>query len=329
MRLGQVQQPLVQRIIGRALHSGRLSHAYLLVGEPGLGQREAALAVVAALLCASPGPDGACGTCGACVKVAAGNHPDVLWVEPDGASFKTAQVAAVVRELRYRPLEGRCRCVVLVDADLMTAEAANRLLKTLEEPPTEAVLLLLASDASRLPETILSRCQRVPFRPVPHDDLAERLAAEAAVPPARARWLARLARGNPERARALAGHPGLDAVRVAVLTALERGGRGDVLGALAAAEEVAGLGGEDVQLALDIAETALRDAWLHARGVDVDSLVNADLPERIAELGEAWGGVDLEAAVACVCRARQRLQSHVGTQGVVDAMLLELQAMGD
>src|SRR5690606_18420116 len=222
MRLDGIKQPLARSVLTRAVTGGRVAHAYLFAGDPGLGQDDAARRVIAALLCAEPDAGGACGRCGPCRKVAAGNHPDVVWVEPEGASFKTSQIAQVIRELRYRPVEGRVRCVVLAAADTMTVEAANRLLKTLEEPPSEAVLFLLATDEDRLPETIRSRCQRVVFRPLPTGDLARDLEEQGLAPGDRSRWLARLARGNPDRARDLAGHEGLDALRDMVLADLER-----------------------------------------------------------------------------------------------------------
>ncbi|HEX6988388.1 MAG TPA: DNA polymerase III subunit delta' [Bacillota bacterium] len=329
MRLDGIRQSLVRGVLARAVATGRVAHAYLFAGEPGLGQEEAARSVIAALLCAEPDPGGACGRCPACRKIEAGNHPDVLWVAPEGATFKTDQVATVVRELRYRPVEGRLRCAVLAGADTMTMEAANRLLKTLEEPPGDALLILLAADESRLPETIRSRCQRVVFRPLAIQDLARELmdgGPSGGAGERRAHWLARLARGNPERARALAEHPQLDAIRDTVRDGLERVGQGDPLAALETAEQWSSWDAADVDLALDIGEASLVEAWLQggAIGSARAAAAGAEMPQD--RLARTWRDVEPEAVLAAFARARWRLAARVGVQNVLDALFLELQA---
>ncbi|MFS8570097.1 MAG: DNA polymerase III subunit delta' [Thermaerobacter sp.] len=324
MRLDHLRQPPVRRILSRALATGRIAHAYLFAGEPGLGQEEAARAMAAALLCAEPDEGGACGRCPSCRKLAGGNHPDVLWMEPEGSSLKTSQVADLIRELRYRPVEGRVRCVLMAGADTMTMEAANRLLKTLEEPPSEAVLFLLAADEERLPETIRSRCQRVVFRPLPAADLARDLEDQGLAAGDRAVWLARLARGNPGRARLLAEHAHLDDLSARVVDDLARMGQGDLPAALEAAEQWAALDPADLALALDLGERALVDAWLLAHGFSQDAAWPA-ADQGMEALAAAWGRTDPERVLTAFARARRRLDARVVTEAALDALFLELQ----
>lgn len=289
-----------------------MAHAYLVVGDEGLGQEAAVNQVVAALLCASPGTGTVvCGTCPSCRKLAADNHPDVSRVRPDGATLKTEQVAAVLRDLRYRPLEGERRVVVLYAADLMSDEAANRLLKTLEEPPPGAVLILVADDARRLPPTIVSRCQLVPFRPLPEAKLMASLIEQLGLTPERARKIARLARGNLGRASELAAGDLAEKLQDRVNNVLTEIASGDSLTALAASEQLASLEAPQRLWTLDILELTLRDLWLGNR----QSKSPAD----------AWAGLDLEAAVTHICVARQRLAGNVSPQSTFDALLLALQ----
>ena len=324
MRLDGIKQPLARSVLTRAVTGGRVAHAYLFAGDPGLGQDDAAGRVIAALLCAEPDAGGACGRCGPCRKVAAGNHPDVVWVEPEGASFKTSQIAQVIRELRYRPVEGRVRCVVLAAADTMTIEAANRLLKTLEDPPSEAVIFLLATDEGRLPETIRSRCQRVNFRPLGIDELEKALVDDGVAGGERARWVARLARGNPARARFLVEHESFATLYDTVHEDLEQVGRGDFLAALAAAERWAALDAADLALALDLAERALIDAWMENQGLGSGRLPGPSAAAAV-RLAPAWRGVEPEMVLVAFARARRRLEARVGAQATVDALFLELQ----
>jgi DNA polymerase-3 subunit delta' len=191
-------------VLGSALRSGSLSHAYLFHGPPGTGKRAAARALAAELLAeGSPDPENAR------VRVAHGSHPDLTWVVPTGAHVMRVDDVEepVVSAATRTPFESKKRVFVLERVDLMNDEVANRMLKTLEEPPAFVHLILLTSAIGRVLETVVSRCQLVRFDPLP----AERLAADleaAGVQAERALACARLALGNGERARYLASEEG-------------------------------------------------------------------------------------------------------------------------
>jgi DNA polymerase-3 subunit delta' len=179
-------------------------HAYLLVGPRGSGVEEAARCFAAALITtdASSSEDGE----RTWDLVLRGVHPDVVEIDPPATQIRIEDAQAVVDEVWRSPIEGERKVVVLFDAERLRLNeaAANKLLKTLEEPPPRAVIVLVTSGADQLLPTIRSRCQRVDFAYLGADAVAEALVADG-MPAERAELLARLAGGRIDRARALDG----------------------------------------------------------------------------------------------------------------------------
>ena len=188
--------PIRERLA--ALQSqGRLPHGLLLAGSPGAGQPEIAAWLGARLLCRSPAPGGACGTCADCRLLMAGNHPDFRWVGvlPDKKEIGIDQVRALSLSLAMRSYRGGAKVSILAPAEAMNAKAFNALLKTLEEPAPETYLMLAAGRIDRMPLTVASRCMRVRL-PLPGDrDALDWLAAQTS----REAWpaLLELAGGAP------------------------------------------------------------------------------------------------------------------------------------
>lgn len=180
-------------------------HAYLFVGPPGVGQREAAIRFAAALLC----PVGGCGTCPTCTEVLAGRHPDCTLVERRGAAIPVEDAREVRLLAQRTPRAARRQVVVLADFHLVD-EAAPALLKTIEEPPPSTVFLVLADGLRPGLVTIASRCVRVSFHALGDDDLTAALLGEG-VPAETARAAAPAAGGRLDRARLLARDPGFAA----------------------------------------------------------------------------------------------------------------------
>jgi DNA polymerase-3 subunit delta' len=209
-----------------ALRRGTLHHAYLFGGPEGVGKARVARLLAQAANCdgGQPGPGGyredPCGKCASCHKIEKGIHPDVTvlseervmvkagrWEAKSGRSPSRDIVVDQVRDLvdhrlALRRFEGRRRFVVIDPADAMNPQAQNALLKTLEEPPEETTLVLVASSPDSLLPTIRSRCLRVPFAPIPADALAARLVAEGHAAD-RARLAAAISGGSLGRALAL------------------------------------------------------------------------------------------------------------------------------
>jgi len=202
---GTEDHPHARLVLGSALASGTPSHAYLFHGPPGTGKRTAALALAAELLAEGEDDRDA-----ARARAMHGTHPDLTWVRPTGAHvMRVSDVEGpVVSAASRTPFESKRRVFVLERVDTMNDEVANRLLKTLEEPPSFVHLILLTDQLGRVIETVVSRCQLVRFDPLP----AERIAAmleEEGIDPGRAAASGRLALGNAARARYLASDEGM------------------------------------------------------------------------------------------------------------------------
>ncbi len=206
-----------------------MTHAWLLTGPPGSGRSLAARAFAAALLCERHG----CGECPSCHQVAAGTHADVLFVRPDGLSYGVRQTRDLVLRAAAAPVYGRWRIVVFEDADRATEQAANALLKAIEEPAPRTVWLLCAPYADDLPTTIRSRCRLVNLVTPRTSAVADVLVREG-VAPERARAAALAGQGHIGRARRLATDEEAARRREAVLRVPSQlGSIGDALRAAA------------------------------------------------------------------------------------------------
>ncbi len=202
---GLDDHPHARAVLSAALApGGRPSHAYLFHGPPGSGKRRVAEAFAAALLA-----EGAADPTGVAERVARRTHPDLSWVTPSGAAeMLVADVdEAVIAAATRTPFESDRRVFVIERAETMNDQAANRMLKTLEEPPAFVHLVLLADRPEDLLATIASRCQRVRFDPPSSERIAARLLARG-VPAQTAEACARLALGDALLAEALAGESG-------------------------------------------------------------------------------------------------------------------------
>jgi DNA polymerase-3 subunit delta' len=226
-----VGQPRVASFLGAAARSGALSHAYLFVGPGGSGKKSAARALACAMLC----EDGGCGSCPACQRIRKDVHPDVHVVAPEGAStYMVEQVRELIHDVNLTPVEASKKVYILDAAEAMGNQVANALLKTLEEPPADVVLVLLATDFESVLPTIASRCQVVRFQRIPPSTAAAMLAQRAGVDEVEARAALAAAGGVVPRALDFIRSGGRRAMRdevLSVLTDLATMDAFDVMGA--------------------------------------------------------------------------------------------------
>ena len=195
-----IGQKRALRFLEAALARDKLAHAYLFVGVPGIGKTTAGIALARAINCMEQGRDLGCGRCAACRQFAAGAFVDLQIVSPDRHVIKIEQIREIDRFMSFKAFSGRYRVVIIRQAETMSPEAANAFLKTLEEPPPGNLLILNVAEPLNVLPTILSRCQKVVFNPVPASLISKWLKEKINVEPQRAELLARLSGGSPGKA---------------------------------------------------------------------------------------------------------------------------------
>jgi DNA polymerase-3 subunit delta' len=310
--------------LGAAATSGRVPHAVLLLGPPGVGKRAVADAFAARLLCAAPAAADACGTCAQCTRVAAGTHPDLQVVTRDRErrDIRIEQVRELTRWLGLQPLMTARKVAIIDEAQCLNENGQNALLKTLEEPPASSVLVLLATSAALMLPTVRSRCQVLRLDPLPADDVVRVLVAHG-VAPERARGLAPLAEGAPGRVLALEGEDAARA-RERVLGDLPRLAGLDAPAISALAQELA-RGPADAALATAV--SWYRDL-LHARlAGEAVPPTNEDVAETVRTTAAVASVPRLLRQLGVVCDTIDGIARNANRTLALETMLLRLRAV--
>jgi DNA polymerase-3 subunit delta' len=331
-----VDQDHAVMMLRSAARSGRVSHAYLFVGPPGVGRFDTAVAFAQRLNCERVANDDACGQCRACTLIAKGQYPDVrvvdvkrgLLLHDDAEERKKKvisieQARALRREVVYPPLEGRWKVYIFVDADQMQIEAGNSLLKVLEEPPPSVVIILLAESTVPMLATVVSRCQLVRFSLVPAPTIEEALISRHNIPKGHARFVAALAGGQLGKAITWATSEDALQMRERTLELFQRLEHADALDRMDAAE---GLAKEKDTLG-DLLDTALfwyRDILVWQESQDESLLINMDYKDVISKLAGEVPAAVLAARISAVEEAKEAIRRNVHPRLALETLFLRL-----
>jgi DNA polymerase-3 subunit delta' len=291
----------VVALLARSIARESLPPSLIFAGPSGAGKRLTAISVAQALNCQNHHSTSdleidACGACQACMKIARGLHPDVLVIEPNEyQNIKMEQVRDAIDRAAYRPFEGRCRVVIIDEADALVPQAQNALLKTLEEPPSLSVFILVTAHPDVLLPTVLSRCHRLSFRSVRAQDIApdERETARAVLEQS-----AKVA--EPERR--------IESAK-SLLPKSSLGSAGDR---------------EHLASHLRAMASLLRDIELLATRADTRALANPDVEPALERLTDAYRGERGVRAFTAVDQALVALERNAGVKVVADWLVLQL-----
>jgi len=313
-------EPAVRLLQGE-LATGRISHAYLFTGPPQVGKTTLALALAQALICPADNPP--CGECLACRKVQHGTHPDVRLVAGDDAGvIKIDQIRALQRELALSPYQARRRVALLIGMEGATEEASNCLLKTLEEPPGPAILILTATEPDLLLPTIVSRCQLLSLRPLPASQVEAALQARWGASPQQAKLLASLSRGRLGWAVTALKEPVVLAQRKQRLEKLQEMIEAGRLDRLAYAEQLS-RNANSLPEVLDLWLGWWRDVLLVREGCP-EAVVNVDQMDVLQREAGRRDRMEIVNTLRAIEETMKRLDEHLNPRLAVEVLLLRL-----
>ncbi|HLO24468.1 MAG TPA: DNA polymerase III subunit delta' [Geobacteraceae bacterium] len=303
-------------LLRRTLSKGKAAHAYLFEGIEGCGKKKTAIAFIEAVFC---GRDEGCGQCPSCRRMAQLQHPDLHLIEPDGAFIKIDQIRELQKELSLRPYEAPRKACLIDGVDRLNPAAGNALLKTLEEPPGNALIILLTAHVGSVLPTILSRCQRLRFPALPQAAVEEFLRSRECAPET-ARIIASLAGGSLKRALEIGEDEALTD-RTKLLERLDALTTREMAPLFSMAEELSG-DREKALETLDLLATYLRDILLLQGGSS--EVINADLLPLIEKNACRFSLDAVMERIRHVFEARYALQRNVNPRLALEVLFMRL-----
>ena len=297
-------QPVAVRALQNALSGERLSGAYLFAGPEGVGKRFTARQLAKAINC-EMGKEDSCDKCLSCRKIDSGNHPDLFWIEPKEKSVQISieAIRELKKEITLRPWEGKRRVAVILEVERATEEAQNAFLKMLEETPGSTLVLLTSVKVEGVLPTVLSRCKRVHFGPIPSEVIEELLRKEKQISPEAASTLAKLCHGS--LGRALLMKENFFEEKSEILDHfLERAFHIDE-------ERGSFEDKEAVFTALDLLASWYRDLWVMKEEPSRKLLFHEDRFQDLEKESSRWTENSLEEALSEILNAREMLDQHV------------------
>ena len=312
----------IQNQLYNAIETDRVAGAYLFVGMVSLGKEKVALNFAQSINCldyqnntSNNQKRGACHECLSCRKMMAGNHPDFTVIRPEGTHIRIDQVRSIQSQIIFRPLEGRRKIYLFTEVEKMNLEAANCLLKTLEEPPAESTLILVANNIDALLPTIRSRCQVLPFQPMKVGELTEVLVELFDLDPSQATAIAAQSQGAVGQAFSLCQTE--EFVEVGeipeILTSTDR------LSIFRIAETLS----EDPEQ-LEQLFTWYRDLLLIHQQVNPKLLTHQQNLSELQKIVKNYSRFHLQKAIGIILETKSRIAYNVNTHLAIEVMVLNL-----
>jgi len=316
------QQNVIKSIKNALIHK-RVAHAYLFCGPDGVGKSIAASLLASTLNCKKRGTD-PCGLCPSCIKVHSGNHPDIMHVKIQGLSIHVDDIRKLLTDIKKKPYEDGTKVYIIHESDKMTEGAQNALLKTLEEPPGHAVIILLAKNQYSLLETIVSRCQVLRFRRASEREIGDFLKNKKGTLEKEARLFAALSGGIVGKALALmedrAAREDID--RIIELTRELH--KGDKLYVLSQTDYF--INNKDrIDYILGIMMSWFRDILIYKECNDNRYLINLDKEDIIIDECKRFTYNSLDNILKCIKNTLDNVKSNANFQLSIENMLLSIQ----
>jgi DNA polymerase III subunit delta' len=315
----------IKRLLRRAVVEGRISQGLIMAGPRGVGKFRFALSLAQAVNCERPIDGDACGQCLSCRKIERGEHLDVRTYAPDGQFIKIAQMRELSREAQFRPYEGRRRVSIIDEADRLREEAANSILKTLEEPPGSSLILLVTSKPYALLDTIRSRCQMLGFAGLTTADLEAYLKSNFKRPIEEIRMIARLARGSIGHALEIDLGEYREKRRIMIEMVEALAVTRDSVRLLGAAEYLGRKLERDQFIThLEVLMVILSDLFHLKLGQPPETLTNADTSDRLSRIAEALTLDKIIEMAERIERVFQGMAQNLNRQLAMETLLISV-----
>lgn len=315
---------MIKEHFQKAIEAQKVSHAYILAGEAGMGRKSLANAFVLTLLC-EKGKSQPCMECHACKQVLSGNHPDLIYVKHEKPnSIGVDDIRDQINDtIMIRPYSSYYKIYIVDEAEKMTVQAQNALLKTIEEPPSYAVILLLTTNPDGFLPTILSRCVQLKLRPLPDFVVKSYLTESMGVPSSEAELYAAFSRGNLGKAIKLAGSEEFRLMYDEVLHLLKHMKDMDISELL---DYIRKLKEDnlDIYECLDFMQIWYRDVLMFKVTKDANLLIFKDEYATISGMSKQTGYDGFENILNAIDKARIRLDANVNMELAMELMLLAM-----
>ena len=311
-------------VLKQALAQNRLGHSYLFSGIDGAGKKALALEFAKVVNCEKANEiNDSCDECAVCLKIKRHNHPDIFLIEAEGQFIRISAIREIQEQMTFRPMEGKKRVYIIDNADRMNEQAANALLKTLEEPTPDNILILVTAKPYTLPSTIISRCRHMRFNPVAIDTVTKFLVECQNMERQNALLLAGLSGGSISQALEL-NKEDVIVYRAEILKMLASTKKSDPMSLLAFASFF-GQDKREIKQGFNILQTCFRDALVYKETQNDQMLINQDEASFIASLATRLSGRQILQNIALIEKAFETIEQNVNKSLTLETMAFKLQ----
>ena len=319
-----IGQDQIKEYFQRAIRQHNISHAYILTGEPGMGRKTMANAFAMTLLCES-GEERPCSTCHSCRQFLTGNHPDVIRVhheKPNSIGVDDVR-DQIVNDVQIKPYSSQYKIYMVDEAEKMTVQAQNALLKTIEEPPSYAIIIFITANAEGFLPTILSRCITLKLKPLYDKVIQEYLEKNLQIDKTQAGICTSFARGNLGKAIRLASSEEFMTMRQEITALLKQVYRMSVLDMLETLKHIKD-SGIDIRTCIDFMKLWYRDVLMFKATCDMNLLIFSDEFKSINEIANKSSFAGIEKILEGMDKAKVRLDANVNFDLTMELMLLTI-----
>lgn len=314
----------VKEHLQNAMQLGKVSHAYICNGEKGSGKKLLASAFAQALQCEAGGPE-PCGECKSCKQALNKNHPDIIRVTHEKSnSIGVEEVRKqLVNDVQIKPYSSKYKIYIIADAEKMTTQAQNAILKTIEEPPEYAVVMLLTSNAQAFLPTILSRCVKLSMKPVADEQVKRYLMENVQIPDYQADICVAFAQGNIGKAVQLASSENFSEIKTSAIHLLKHIPKmelQDIIGTVKAVSEFK----VDIQDYLDFLAVWYRDVLYFKATKDANGLIFKEQVREISEQTSRGSYEGMEKILEGLQMAKDRLNANVNFDLTIELLFLTI-----